>query len=216
MNLSDPELRLLDEHVEDALAEIVRRYMDLLYSAALRQVGGSTPFAEDVAQQVFADFVRKAAMLRGHTNLGGWFHASAHYAAAKLVRRELRRKVRDAEASKMNAIEANMTAECDWEHLRPVLDRAIHHLGERDRATVLLRYPPSPKPARARTKVAWPRWNAHSCCGRVPSRAPSEGWRRLRGIPPNPAFRAATLRCGRTVLGAGTPPTKSPTSRSVL
>jgi RNA polymerase sigma factor (sigma-70 family) len=142
VNLSDPELlgRFLDEHVEDALAEIVRRYMDLVYSAALRQVGGDTHFAEDVVQQVFADFTRKATVLRGRTSLSGWFYTSTHYAAAKLVRRERRRKARDSESSKMNAIEADSAPERDWEHLRPVLDHAMHELGERDRATVLLRY----------------------------------------------------------------------------
>src|SRR4051812_4616099 len=114
--------------------------MDLVYSAALRQVGGDTHFAEDVVQQVFADFARKATTLRGRTSLSGWFYTSTHYAAAKLVRRERRRKARDLEASKMNAIAAASSSDCDWEHLRPVLDRAMHELGERDRTTGLLRF----------------------------------------------------------------------------
>jgi RNA polymerase sigma factor (sigma-70 family) len=142
VNLSDPELlrRFLDERAEDALGEIVRRYLDLVYSAALRQVGGDAHFAEDVAQQVFADFVRKAGRLRGRASLGGWFYTSTHYAAAKLVRGERRRKAGDLEASKMNAIEASSVSERDWEQLRAVLDHAMHELGERDRDTVLLRY----------------------------------------------------------------------------
>lgn len=142
MNLSDPELlgRFLDEHADTALAEIVRRHVDLVYSAALRQVGGDSHFAEDVVQQVFADFVRKAASLRRRPSLGGWFYTSTHYAAAKLVRGERRRKARDLEASKMNAIEAGLASERDWEHLRPMLDQAMHELGERDRDAVVLRY----------------------------------------------------------------------------
>src|SRR5262249_41388322 len=106
----------------------------------LRQVGGDAHFAEDVVQQVFTDFARKAASLRGRPNLGGWFYTSACYAAAKLVRGERRRKTRDAEVALMNDIESSPDSESQRQHLRAVLDPAMHDLGERDRDTVLLRY----------------------------------------------------------------------------
>lgn len=142
MNHSDSELlrQYLDGHLDDALAELVRRHVDLVYSTALRRVGGDDHFAEDVVQQVFADFVRKAATLRGRAGLSGWFYTSAHYAAAKLVRGERRRKSREAETSLMNEIDSGPAPEVVWSELRPVLDDAMHDLGERDRETVLLRY----------------------------------------------------------------------------
>ncbi len=45
--------RFADEGAQDALAELVRRKLDLGFNAALRQTGGDTHLAQDVAQMVF-------------------------------------------------------------------------------------------------------------------------------------------------------------------
>src|SRR6476646_7173615 len=62
---SDSELlcRYVEARCEDAFAELVRRHVNLVYSAALRQVNGDAHLAQDVAQNVFADLARKAATL---------------------------------------------------------------------------------------------------------------------------------------------------------
>ena len=48
---------------EKAFREVVTRYIDLVYSTAVRLVYGDTHLAEDVVQMVFADLARLARTL---------------------------------------------------------------------------------------------------------------------------------------------------------
>src|ERR1017187_10307505 len=120
--MSDSELlaRFARSRSEDAFAELVRRDVNLVYSAALRQVGGDAHFAQDVAQTVFADLARKAGSLSRHESLTGWVYTSAHFAAAKIARTENRR--RDREEKFMREPIHETAPEADWEKLRPALD----------------------------------------------------------------------------------------------
>src|SRR5204862_5555541 len=71
---------------EEAFAELVRRYLDLVYTAALRQVNGDAHIAQDVAQTVFSDLARKAITLARREILSGWLYTATYFAAAKAVR----------------------------------------------------------------------------------------------------------------------------------
>ena len=79
---------------EDAFAELGRRLVNLVYSAALRQIGGDAHHAPDVAQSVFTDLARKANSFSRPENLTGWLYTSAHLAAAKIARGEHHRRDR--------------------------------------------------------------------------------------------------------------------------
>ncbi len=137
---TDNDLQLLARYsrsrAEDAFAEIVRRYLSLVYSAALRQVR-SPQLAEEVAQSVFTDLAGNAARLKPNTILTAWLYQVTHRTAVDVVRREARRQLREQIATEMNTM--NATA-ADWTHIEPLLDEAMHALDETDRTAVLLRY----------------------------------------------------------------------------
>lgn len=127
---------------EAAFAELVKRRVGLVYSVALRQVGGDAHLAQDVAQRVFTDLARKAAALAGRPVLSGWLYRSAQFAASDVVRSERRRRVREQENLIMNATvgPGGSDSAVDWDKLRPVLDEAMAELGDEDRDAVALRF----------------------------------------------------------------------------
>jgi len=121
-----------------AFRELVTRYVDLVYSTALRLVGGDTHRAEDVAQTVFVNLARVARTLPEDVQLGGWLHRDTCFTASTLMRGERRRQSRERQAAEMNALQNNSDA--DYSLVAPVLDEAINQLDEADRTAILLRF----------------------------------------------------------------------------
>lgn len=140
--IGDAELlrRYAAEKSEEAFAGLVRRHLDLVYSAALRQTGGDGHRAQDVAQIVFTTLARKAGALTRHPMLAGWLYTATQHAAAKTMRTEWRRRAREQEAHRMQEILSSEESSTDWDRVRPVLDEAMRDLNERDREAVLLRF----------------------------------------------------------------------------
>lgn len=133
---------LLAEYVstgsELAFRELVRRYIDLVYSTALRRVDGDFHLAEDVAQTVFVDLARKARGLSKEVMLGGWLHQRTCHVAATLIRTDRRRQVRERQAMELNALQEHN--ESDLARIAPLLDEAIGRLGSKDRPAIILRF----------------------------------------------------------------------------
>ena len=140
--MTDSELlrRFAAERQQEAFAQLVRRHVDLVYSAALRHVRGDRHRAEDITQEVFVDLARKAAPLSHHPSLAGWLYSSAHFAAVNAIRHEQRREAREKEADTMQALDGSPANATDWDQIRPLLDDALQELDERDRQPVLLRF----------------------------------------------------------------------------
>jgi RNA polymerase sigma factor (sigma-70 family) len=123
---------------EAAFAELVRRHVDLVYSAALRMVRDAH-LAEDVTQAVFFALAQNARQLTDRSVLSGWLHRTAQNLAAKAVRSDVRRRAREQEAAAMNELFAT-EPDAAWEHIAPHLDAALGELSEGDRDALLLRY----------------------------------------------------------------------------
>ncbi len=123
---------------EIAFAEIVRRHVDLVYSAALRMVRDPHT-AQDVTQTVFLALAKQAPQLADHPVLSGWLHCTARNLASKSIRSDLRRCAREQEAVAMNELIAT-DSDAVWKEVAPHLDDALGELSEPDRDALLLRY----------------------------------------------------------------------------
>ena len=132
--------RYAETRAEEAFAEVVRRHIGGVYSAALRRVGGDVHLAEDITQRVFVALARKAASLSKHPFLTSWLYVSTRNEAANVVRSERRRKARELEAYTMQETPSTQAAAPDWSQVGPVLDEVMDELSENDRAAVLLRF----------------------------------------------------------------------------
>src|SRR5262245_11297669 len=140
MNMSETDLELLaryvQDHAEEAFTEIVRRHLDLVYSAALRQVR-SAQLAQEVSQAAFIKLAQHARRLAHDSVLSAWLYQVTCREAVDVIRREARRQLREQIAAEVNLMNATDT---DWTHIEPLLDEAMQALEEGDRIAVVLRF----------------------------------------------------------------------------
>ena len=127
-----------DQHSEAAFSELVRRHVDLVYSAASRMVRDAQQ-AEDVAQATFVALASNARRLSSQPVLAGWLHITARNLAVKVVRSESRRRTREQEAATMSE-NSTTDSEAIWEEVAPHLDAALGDLNTVDRDALLLHY----------------------------------------------------------------------------
>jgi RNA polymerase sigma factor (sigma-70 family) len=126
------------DHSEEAFGKLVARFVNLVYSTAVRLVDGDTHRAEDVVQTVFADLARRAKTLSPEVMLGGWLHRRTCHVAATLMRSERRRHNRERQAAEMHALQEQQTLE--YERIAPILDQVVNQLSAPDRQAILLRF----------------------------------------------------------------------------
>src|SRR5437899_5021282 len=125
-NLTDQQLLrdYTERRSEAAFAELVRRHVDFVYSAALRMVRDAH-LAEDVTQGVFVALAQSAPQLTGRPVLSGWLHRTTQNLAANAVRSDVRRRTREQEAAAMNELHEPDDV---WEQVAPHLDKALGEL----------------------------------------------------------------------------------------
>jgi RNA polymerase sigma factor (sigma-70 family) len=125
-----------EQKSDDAFSELLKRHVDLVYSAALRQVR-SRQLAEEICQSVFIDLARNAPRLNANTVLTAWLYKVTRRTAVDVIRRESRRHIRECVAAELN--DMNSTGS-EWLQIEPLLEEAMDSLHETDRSAILLRY----------------------------------------------------------------------------
>jgi RNA polymerase sigma factor (sigma-70 family) len=122
---------------ETAFATLVERYVNLVYSTALRFTG-NPHHAEEITQAVFIILARKVGKLSPRVVLSGWLYQAARLTSANLMKGEIRRRHREQEAYMQTIL--NEPDGTTWKQIAPLLDEAMGGLGETDRDAVVLRF----------------------------------------------------------------------------
>ncbi len=140
----DIDQQLLSDYAkngsEPAFRELVRRHINMVHSAALREARGDVSLAEDITQEVFAELARRATRLSSHPVLAGWLYTCVRLTTANIRRADTRRQRREQEAFTMNELLVPNPADQLWRQVRPVLDDVMHELNDEDRTAVVLRF----------------------------------------------------------------------------
>ena len=139
--------RYATECDEAAFAQLVGRYLSLVYGVAMRGTG-DRGLAEEISQSAFAILARKARELSRSwrsESLAGWLIKTARLESKKAMRTSYRRSRKIGAFAKQAEIEtanAGMDSENEepWRPLLPYLDNAIAKLSPGDREVITQRY----------------------------------------------------------------------------
>ncbi|MFO1497441.1 MAG: sigma-70 family RNA polymerase sigma factor [Verrucomicrobiota bacterium] len=129
----------VETHSEQAFETLLRRYLDLVYSAALRQAEDPSA-ADEIVQATFIILARKAGRLRSDVLLAGWLLRTVRFAAASHARAAARRRRYEKEAQMESQLHRADEPAPGWDEIAPRLDEAVAALKNEDRQALILRF----------------------------------------------------------------------------
>ena len=137
-------LRRYLEGSQGAFTELVGRHMDLVHTAAMRQLR-DPHLAEDVSQRVFLILAKKARAVRRERSLGAWLYNATRYACLDALKQRDRRRRHERKAAEMATRENRERGSArgentDWDNVEPMLDAAMSGLSGTDRQLLVMRY----------------------------------------------------------------------------
>jgi RNA polymerase sigma factor (sigma-70 family) len=129
--------RYVETGSQEAFSRVVAANVDLVYSAALRQVRDSH-LAEDVTQAVFLALSQKARKLRSETVVAAWLTVVTRCAAVNAIKAQAVRAKHERESAMM-VRRGSQDADV-WSDISGQIDAAITSLPPKYRRVVLLRF----------------------------------------------------------------------------
>lgn len=132
--------RFATDRDEAAFRELSRRYLGLIFHAALRRTG-SRPLAEEASQNVLCALAKKAASLAKHPErLPAWLHRATLFESSKIMRSEnsqqRRKHLQHPDDIPATAIEESS----NWREITPHLDLALDRLSDSERTIIFQHY----------------------------------------------------------------------------
>lgn len=121
---------------QPSFTALVNRHLNLVYSAALRQVR-SPQLAEEISQSVLLELSRHAADFPKAQPLAAWLYAVTRRTAIDVIRRESRRLIRETTAAEIAAMK---TPSETWPKVEARLDEAMETLNATERTAIVLRF----------------------------------------------------------------------------
>lgn len=124
---------------ERAFAELVSRYINLVYSVAFRHVQNAH-LAEEITQAVFVLLAQKAGSLGPKTILPAWLCRASRNIAVRTSTVQCRRQKREHEAYMQSITEKTDSESNAWNSIAPFLEAALGQLKAREYDAIVLRF----------------------------------------------------------------------------
>lgn len=123
----------------EAFAQIVRRYIALVRSAAMRQTRDGA-MADDITQAVMIVLARRARQIPRSVSLASWLYTVTHHISRNALRSRARRTVHEQAAASERQLDRSAPLSQVEPDLLDLLDEAITRLPHLERGGVVLYY----------------------------------------------------------------------------